>query len=161
MKRRQFMKSVAAAAATPMLPAKLASAAPVSAAAYAKATEIARNGAYLSSTYLKFALGLDDVGSRDVVRRLVADGLVGEDSKNGLIFSKVFFSEHAKIVKLAMKASVSSQAGVETGEGMLDKAGDLILENEPDDLDVADEASDAPDPSETAEEEASDTGVPQ
>ena len=139
------MKSAVAAAAAPMMPAGLASALPYSAQTYAKAADIARGGAYLSATFLKFRLGLDDGASNAIARRLAADGLVGDAGRNGLLYSKAFFAEHAKIAKLASKTLAPAKAArkaIDIPEALEDVLEDEIGEAETDTAKVESAPSD-------------------
>lgn len=136
MQRRQFMKAALAAGATPMVPGGLVKALALPAADYAKAMKIAKGTAWVSPTYIKHALGLDDGGALRVVQRLQTEGLLGQVGKNGLFYSKTFFSEHARIVASTTRAVASSRAvaqnrfALDTVDDHLEKTADALERDE-------------------------------
>ena len=84
MKRRQFIKSTAAAISAPALPAHGLFALPFSEAQYAAAVEAAGRWAYTTPAYLKLTLKVDDNICDALLRRLQADGILGREGPGGL-----------------------------------------------------------------------------
>lgn len=131
------MKSVAAAAATPLVPAALASPAVAAPATYAKALAIAKNGAFLSDKYLEFRLGVTASTSKALVRQLTANGVLGTSGMGGVMISKSYLAANAPIV---MKAASSSAKAASASEGVVDRAkalGEEMLAPEEDAADIA------------------------
>jgi len=91
MQRRQFIKTIAAAASAPLMPANMLNASPLGTGIYTKAVGLTQSSACLSSSFLKNTLGLDDSKLKILVSRLETDGLVGQAGNSGLLFSKNCF----------------------------------------------------------------------
>lgn len=131
MERRQFIKSLAAAASTPIIPVGMLQSAKIPASLYASAVTFASSGAYFSANYLKSTLGLDDAVGKAVVSRLKQDGLVGDMGRSGVMFSKTFYAKH---IELAAKA-VSTAGSAQLKADVLEKVKDVIsVESSGDDL---------------------------
>lgn len=123
MKRRQFMKSVAATAAVPLVPAGIANALPVSAAQYAKAVEAANRWAYISVGNLKRMLMVDDATSARLIAQLQTNGVLGATGKNGVALTRKYALAHAQIAAKTAQRAVKATAPQPTpkADGPVDK----------------------------------------
>ena len=118
MERRQFIKSIAAAASSPLLPVGVLKGAQLSPSLYANAVTFASSDAYFSAKYLKSSLGLDDKIGEMVLSRLKEDGLVGDMGRSGLMFSKTFYSKHIELAAHALQSASRAQSDAKTTDLM-------------------------------------------
>lgn len=140
MKRRQFIKSVAATTTVPLLPSPLASALPVSAMQYAKAVEIANKWAYTTAYYLKLALKVDDPTSEAVLARLQTDGIIGPKGPSGICIS-----ERMSVVKSGGLAKATSKiSGTDVREHKMDALKRRLVKA--DEGDAVEKGEEAPEP---------------
>ncbi len=85
MKRRNFLRNIAALAAAPALPLKLGAAPlPVSAEQYAKAVHWAGLWVHSTAATYKNMLGVDQAVGEAVFKRLQSDGVVGLMDASGI-----------------------------------------------------------------------------
>lgn len=156
MKRRQFIKSVAATTAVPILPSSLGSALPVSAIQYAKAVEVANKWAYTTAYYLKLALKVDETTSEAVLAQLQTDGILGPKGPSGICLAeRINLMKGGSAAKAASEVSRKS-AGEANGPSFqqrLAKAAksETVVEEEP-----APEPSDEEDQTELGPDDATD-----
>ena len=129
MERRQFIKTAAAAAAAPLVPAGALSSAQVSPAIYGRALALISGGVYFTPQYLKNTLGLSDAAGHAVIDRLKAERLLGEVGKTGMMFSRSFYLEQAKIAARAVGAS-AARPGAAAAKPMdiVEKASDFAAD---------------------------------
>jgi len=133
MERRQFMKTAAAAAAVPLVPGAAFSA--VHAEAYARAVKVAEGGAFLSAKFLEYYLRIDKGLSEAFVQRMTREGILGKSGMNGLMLSKSFFKEHAKIAAISAKIGPPGARGLDRSE-VMKKARDVVLEEPEDEVEA-------------------------
>ena len=134
MKRRAFIKSLSAAAATPLLPASAALSSPFSAAQYAMAKKSADLWAYTTVGNLKRTLGVDEATSKLVMKKLERDGIIGAAGPNGLALTRRFVQEQARITaKAATKLRANqreNQLAEKAKEELLKETRDLKEDQE-------------------------------
>jgi len=157
MQRRQFIKSVAATAAIPALPAAaMGGASTVSPALYSKAVGLISEGVYFTPKYVTAKLGLSDALGKTLLAQLKSQRLVGEVGKTGMIFSRAYYVKHAAVAAQAINLSQGAKAASkpvdltqEARKVLADDASEEPEEQVLDELDVVDEAVDDT-PSETS-----------
>ncbi len=113
MKRREFLRTASAAAASPMLP--FSGARSANAALYGKAVAAANSWAYMTIGNLKLALGVDDATGNELIDQLHADGILGETGVNGVAVSRKFLAENTKVVSATTK-TVARVGGLKTAQ---------------------------------------------
>lgn len=133
MKRRQFIKTLTAAAATPLMPAHMARANTVTGAQYAKAVEAAHQWAYLSVGNLKRALGVTSQTSQALLTRLHADGIIGAAGQGGITLAPKYVVENARIAAKTLTAQK-----VEMGRTSLKDIADKMAQKLPEPTDEGD-----------------------
>lgn len=121
MERRQFIKSAAAAATVPLLPAGLT----FSSANYAKAVTAATQYTYLSPATLGYVLGTDASTTQSVITQLKLDGVLGETAANGMIQSNRFISMQTRLLAKAVASGTEHKAA--QPQELAKKARDLLL----------------------------------
>lgn len=105
MKRRQFIKSLAAAAAAPMMPLKLAARPlPVSPELYAKAAHWAGLWVHSTPTTYQNVLGVEHSVGKAVFERLQADGILGAVDSCGIARAVTPYHEIPEVAARIKKA---------------------------------------------------------
>ena len=109
MERRTFLRSLAAAMATPALPVGAMAQPSLSPGLYARAVSFASGGAYFSEKFLSSSLGVSQQMGTQLLAKLKPDGMIAEMGKTGLMSFKGIHAKHALMTAQALKAPPQPQ----------------------------------------------------
>ena len=140
MKRREFLRSTAALAATPAFPIKgLAAGAPVAAADYERAVKWVHKWTMANAGALKSAFGLDQTTANSLFEQLQSDGILAQANSHGLArAAKPWFKDPLAITRTAAPLRPSSPRG----ERLRDRV--MRLLEDPDAPNTVDAEADTP-----------------
>lgn len=129
MERRQFIKSAAAAAAAPLMPASVAKAFSMSSAHYTNALRAATQYSFVSATTLQYVLGTDAETTERIISQLKLEGVLGDTAPNGMIESRKFVSMSARLATQAIRLKAPDPVAEEP-KSVLSKMRKIVAEDE-------------------------------
>lgn len=136
MKRRDFIRTATAAAATPMVPGGLTKFLPASGSLVERALTAITGTGYISASYLRYKLGITEDASSQLLAELQANGMLGPTELGGIMRSAPFWNEHAKIVASVAKISAAvpplnqAKKATDVGKAIMDAAHDDLSRNQ-------------------------------